>query len=783
MTSRLEPKLSLVQVDPRQRPRLFLAFAVLASCSLLGTGCNTMSQASAPTAQASAPSAQGISIQTTLPNASIGSSYHEVLSVSGGLAPYRFAISQGELPPGLVLSSSTGSISGAPAQAGNFTFTILVTGATSSTPGMPEGNLAKNFAASGSRAYTLAISSCVTCVAVQVSPANPSVAASGKLQFTAAVTNTSNTGVIWSASAGSISSNGLFTAPANISTKSITVTASSVANSAAQASTGVTVTSSTLTITTTSLPFAVVGTSYSASLTASGGQPPYQWSIGSGSLPAGLTLNASTGILSGSTTQTGTSTFSVKGTDAASHSAQQSLSVVSNSAGTCGPPTYGCSRTDQDIVQIPSPLPNVGNLSGANTIITDPDFGNRIVRITDANSNPLTGFQNRTYTTEASGSADENPWNIDSTLLVVQDSGTNSFPYTFNPSTLQAARMYVPSFPTTNGLMIPYAGDWSRVNANFLYTYGGTTISKYDFTDRTNPPAPQTFYDYTSSPSCLPAGFTETWKTKGGISADDTTFGMAYSNTGGQGTGIYAVVYKVGSGCSMLNTQTGQVTSDWGAKGSINIGDRWTIHNVKLSKDGNWLVISSQACTSPSCLGQPYFWQIGTTNVIACGAGWCGGHWTEGYTHWVNNNNTPYSNQMMRLFAESDSFTALTHSFPTGLAAFDQHQSWNNVDPADSLPFASTTWIQLTPFTGPWYNEIIAVAADGSGTTWRFAHSFITARSQNFSTEYGIGSVSQDGRFFVFSSDWMGQLGSESGPSTCTIGTDCRGDVFVVEMR
>ena len=32
-------------------------------------------------------------------------------------------------------------------------------------------------------------------------------------------------------------------------------------------------------------------------------------------------------------------------------------------------------------------------------------------------------------------------------------------------------------------------------------------------------------------------------------------------------------------------------------------------------------------------------------------------------------------------------------------------------------------------------------------------------------------------------SDWMGNLGSESGAATCTIGTDCRGDVFVVELK
>ena len=260
---------------------------------------------------------------------------------------------------------------------------------------------------------------------------------------------------------------------------------------------------------------------------------------------------------------------------------------------------------------------------------------------------------------------------------------------------------------------------------------------------------------------------------------------MAYSNAGDQGSGIYAVVYKVGSGCSMLNTRTGQVGGDWGSKGTINIADRWTIHNVKLSKDGNWLIVASQNCSSSICSMGPYFWQIGTTNITFCGAaGSCSGHWTEGYTHWENNDNSPMANQVIRSFAQATSTSNLTSIFPPGITApLDQHQSWNNVDPADTLPFFSTTWSTTSPFPAPWYNEIIAVAADGSGKTWRFAHSFITAHSQRFSTEYAIGTVSQDGRFFIFSSDWMGKLGSESGATTCTIGRDCRGDVFVVELR
>jgi len=747
------------------------SLALMAACTLLWAGCNSMPVSSAHTSQAQAESAQPIAIQTSLPNTTVGTSYLQVLSVRGGLAPYLFVVSKGDLPAGLMLDVQNGTISGSPIQAGTFSFTILVTGKPAST--------------SGVREYSVTVSPCVTCVTVQISPGNPSVAPGGSVQFTAAVNNTSNTAVSWSASAGSITPNGLFTAPSTTGANPITVTASSAAQSSAQSSAAVAISSTAFTITTSSVPPAVKAMPYSEPLAASGGQPPYQWSIASGSLPAGVQLGASTGTLSGSATQTGTFTFSVQGTDAASHTAQQSLSLLVSATGpACGPPAYDCSRTDLNVVQLPKAPPSVGNLAGANTIVTDPDFGNPIVRITDANTNPATGFVNRTFVTASSGSADDNLWNIDSTLFMVEDTGANGYLFSFDPHALQAARMYVSSFPATNGLTLS-SGTWSRTNANVLYNYTGTAINKYDFTDRTNPPSPQAFYDFTSSPNCLPKGFTKTWSTKGGVSGDDVAFGMAYSNSGNQGTGIYAVVYKVGSGCSVLNTQTGQVGGDWGTKGTVNIPDRWTIHNVKLSKDGNWLIVAPTTCMSSSCSKGPYFWQIGTTNVTSCGAGGsCSGHFTEGYTQWVNNDNSPMSNQVIRSFGEAGSVRNLTSSFPAGITVpFDQHQSWNNVDPADSLPFLSTTWSSTSPFPAPWYNEIIGIAADGSGKTWRFAHSFITANSQRFSTKYGIGSVSQDGQFFIFSSDWMGKLGSESGATTCTIGSDCRGDVFVVELK
>lgn len=68
-----------------------------------------------------------------------------------------------------------------------------------------------------------------------------------------------------------------------------------------QAVTGFKSVTTALSITTASLPNAQVGVAYSQTLVATGGTTPYSWSI-SGALPAGLSLNAATGVISGTPT-------------------------------------------------------------------------------------------------------------------------------------------------------------------------------------------------------------------------------------------------------------------------------------------------------------------------------------------------------------------------------------------------------------------------------------------------------------------------------------------------
>jgi len=84
-----------------------------------------------------------------------------------------------------------------------------------------------------------------------------------------------------------------------------------------------------LAVTTTSLPEGLVNTHYAQVLRAVGGKTPYRWELGSGALPAGLSMNASSGLLSGTLTELGTSaSFEVVVQDANGQLDSQTLSVT-----------------------------------------------------------------------------------------------------------------------------------------------------------------------------------------------------------------------------------------------------------------------------------------------------------------------------------------------------------------------------------------------------------------------------------------------------------------------
>ena len=93
---------------------------------------------------------------------------------------------------------------------------------------------------------------------------------------------------------------------------------------------------------------------YSASLSASGGTAPYSWSMISGTFPASLALNASSGAISGTPTQAGSFLFSVQVKDSAARTAYASFTasiapplspVVSGISPSSGPTSGGTKVT------------------------------------------------------------------------------------------------------------------------------------------------------------------------------------------------------------------------------------------------------------------------------------------------------------------------------------------------------------------------------------------------------------------------------------------------------
>jgi hypothetical protein len=241
-----------------------------------------------------------------------GSSYSQTLQATGGVSPYSWAVTTGSLPAGLSLNSSTGVISGTPTGSGT-TFTVTVT--DSETPTAQTATKQLTITVNPQLAVT---TSSLQSGTVGTAYSQTLAATGGITPYSWAITSGSlPSGLTLNASTGAIT--GTPTGPqTGVISFTVTVTDSESPAKTASANLSITISAPPLSITTSSLPGGTLGTAYSATLAATGGITPYTWSISAGSLPAGLTLNSSTGVISGTPTGsvTGQINFTVKVTDA-----------------------------------------------------------------------------------------------------------------------------------------------------------------------------------------------------------------------------------------------------------------------------------------------------------------------------------------------------------------------------------------------------------------------------------------------------------------------------------
>jgi hypothetical protein len=251
----------------------------------------------------------------TLPNGVVGTPYSQTVSAVGGTAPYTFTVSSGALPNGLTLNATTGVISGTPTLAGTFNFTITATDSN----GCP-----------GSRPYSIVIP-VSGCPVITVNPATlpPGVIGTPYSQTVSATGGTAP--YTFTLSSGAL--------PPGLTLNGTTGVISGTPTTAGQFNFTITATDANscpgsrpysivipvvpicpfITVSPATLPVPVVGVPYSQTITASGGTPPYTFTLSSGVLPPGLNLNPTSGttaVISGTPASAGIFTFTITATDA-----------------------------------------------------------------------------------------------------------------------------------------------------------------------------------------------------------------------------------------------------------------------------------------------------------------------------------------------------------------------------------------------------------------------------------------------------------------------------------
>ena len=288
-----------------------------------------------------------IQIQISTPSLTggmVGSSYSRTLAASGGTPAYAWSVAAGSLPTGLSLSSA-GVIAGTPTASGSYTFTVAV-------------HDSGNPALSQTAVETISIAPAPLKITTSALPAG----ASGTSYSQAMQATGGSPSYQWSLKSGSLPTGLTLTSAGAISgtpsvTGSFTFTArvSDTSNPVQTASAVLTLSiaaaaANPLSISNSTLAAGTVGTTYAQSLAATGGTPAYTWSIASGSLPAGLTLAATTGVISGKPTGSGTSSFTVAVRDnsspAQTATAPTSITVASVTTAAIASGTTWFVRTD-----------------------------------------------------------------------------------------------------------------------------------------------------------------------------------------------------------------------------------------------------------------------------------------------------------------------------------------------------------------------------------------------------------------------------------------------------
>ena len=272
-----------------------------------------------------------------------GVAYSHTITVTGGTAPYTFAlVAPIDIPNNLTLSAG-GTLSGAIScneANGNNRQIITITDSSASP-------IVATFVGNDRLSINVTAGPAGTCTTLTIAPVsvpnptvgtpyNQTITASGGLgPYTYSVSaGALPAGLTLNASTGVISGT-----PTTAGAFSFTISAIDAADSTGSRAYSGTTSASAITVNPATLPNGTVGTAYSQTVSATGGNGSYTFTVSAGSLPAGLSLSAATGAITGTPTTAATSNFTITATDGLGASNARAYSVTINPAITVNPAT------------------------------------------------------------------------------------------------------------------------------------------------------------------------------------------------------------------------------------------------------------------------------------------------------------------------------------------------------------------------------------------------------------------------------------------------------------
>ena len=522
-------------------------------------------------------------------------------------------------------------------------------------------------------------------------------------------------------------------------------------------------------------------------LQASGGSGTFRWTVASGTLPQGLTLDSTTGLLHGVAATGGRFTFSVQAADAidATNNAVRPLTLTVLAE---APPATYTAITDRS-TRDKGTLPTLGP---AGFVFADPVFGSRITRITDGSVRP--GALDRSYRTPSSSHA--NAWSADGKYFYTVSTDGTVIPYAFDRTSGQAQRLQ-PSSTGDGGFTLRFFNEplFSYIVPDVAYgTFSGSgsnlrSVDQYDFVTGQ--------YLQLINLDTLAGNLAGTYTGGLGVSAGPVERLIAFFGGTSQDRHFYLVVFDRSNPGSRHLLDTLASTIDGVPANTIL---NFKIHAANIDRSGRYVTIypTGADLQAPRSAAPAYVWDLetGTFTPLPLIAARSGGHDAFGYGVRVNQDCCTASTWDAAQWQFRSLATPLTTSdlitpvlLPKEVYLAD-HPSWHNAQPDRLVPFVDANYrygANTTPWRA-WDEEIFAVQTDSPGgpaNIWRFAHHRSAVADDLDPSRISFWytprvNVSPDGRWALFTSNWEKTLGTD--PRGDAGGTH-RQDVFLIELQ